>query len=139
MDAADSGKPEAGNWAVLLSAIPGLRWQTTAQELLDGDLEPFLGFVLAFESEHHADLEKVVAALGVGDRDVAKSLCHKLKGASGTLGFDDLFLLLKEIEQILKQGGGSNELTRLADSLGRMLEEIFAGVELVRTKLNSHG
>ena len=61
--------------------------------------DEFLEFVELFVEVGTSDLDKLQTAIAEGNAESAANAAHSIKGASGNLGFMELYEIAKEIEE----------------------------------------
>jgi len=69
-----------------------------------------------------ADMERLRAAAAAGDAGTLEQIGHRLRGAAGSYGFDQLGELAKQLEQAAKAGDSASFLRLVAEmgeNLGR--------------------
>ncbi len=82
----------------------------------------YLRLVDIFIEDYTDIVDRIRKNLGEGDRDTAIRLAHTLKGASGTLGAQDLQAQARNLEQMLAAGDeNSEQLARVSDHLSAVL------------------
>ena len=72
------------------------------------DEEDFIELIELFVTTSLADLDKIKQGFKSGNCEDAAAAAHSIKGASGNLGFDDIFNLAKDMEMQAKQGSLDN-------------------------------
>jgi len=68
------------------------------------DEEDFMELVELFITTTQADIAKIKSGVQNNNPDEAAAASHSIKGASGNLGFDDMFELTKIMEMQAKSG-----------------------------------
>ena len=91
-----------------------------AADSLGLDEEEFSEIVELFIDTAQSDIDNLSEGCKNGDTEKAANAAHSLKGASGTLGFMDIYEIAKKAEEDAK----NNDLDKLADSV-RQLNTCF--------------
>ncbi len=73
-------------------------------EQLEMDETDFMELIDLFVDTTRRDIAGIRAALSAGDAVGAASGAHSIKGASGNLGLDELFVMAREMEMLAKKG-----------------------------------
>ena len=82
-----------------------LKWDREfALEQVDGDEEFLKELVVFFIETTKSDLEKLKTAIEAGDNEVARAAAHSIKGAAGNLGFQGMWEMAKEVENLSREG-----------------------------------
>ncbi|MCP3871869.1 MAG: Hpt domain-containing protein [Desulfobacteraceae bacterium] len=89
------------------------------------DDEDFMELVELFVTTSLSDIDKIKKGFQEGNCDDAAAASHSIKGASGNLGFDDIYKLSMEMEMQAKQGSLEN------------FENFISDLESMVTALNS--
>jgi CheY-like chemotaxis protein len=74
-------------------------------------------------------LQRVQKALGEGDLQSAIREAHTLKGLCGNIGAKELFAHAKELEEMLRKGGMSEEAQKLLEAIAQKLDLLIARIE----------
>ena len=67
----------------------------------EGDVEEL---VALFITTTVSDINKIKKSVADGHSADAAAISHSIKGVAGNMGFDDIFVLSKEMERQAKQG-----------------------------------
>lgn len=67
------------------------------------DDEDFMELVELFVTTTLSDIDKIKKGVQQSDCEAAAAASHSIKGASGNLGFDDIFKLAKDMEMQARQ------------------------------------
>ncbi|MDM8554631.1 Hpt domain-containing protein [Desulfococcaceae bacterium HSG7] len=87
-----------------------------AADSLGLDEEEFSEIVELFIDTAQSDIDKLKEGFDNGDTEKAANASHSLKGASGTLGFMDIYEIAKKAEEEAKD----NDLDKLANSVAEL-------------------
>lgn len=87
-----------------------------AAESLGLNEEEFSEIVELFIDTAESDIDSLREGFKSGDTERAANAAHSLKGASGTLGFMDIYEIAKKAEEHAK----NNDLDQLADSVAEL-------------------
>ncbi len=72
------------------------------------DEDDFKELVELFITTTLSDIDKIKNSVQQGNSQDAAAASHSIKGASGNLGFDEIFTLAKDMEMQAKQGNIDN-------------------------------
>lgn len=72
------------------------------------DEEDFIELVELFVTTSLSDIEKIKNGITQNKPDDVAAASHSIKGASGNMGFDDIFTLAKDMEMQAKKGSLEN-------------------------------
>ena len=84
-----------------LTAIPGLDVAAGLKSFL-GKLPKYQELLLLYGEVHRDDLKSVRALLGQGEREKARRILHKLKGASRAVGASEVLRQTSELDAFLR-------------------------------------
>ena len=100
---------------------------TSLSERLGLEKEDFLELVELFLETGASDLNKLETALQQEDVEEVVKSSHSIKGASGNLGFTDIFEAAKGVEQNARANsldGATDAVGAIKGHLGRIAKEI---------------
>ncbi|MFH2060558.1 MAG: Hpt domain-containing protein [Pseudomonadota bacterium] len=72
------------------------------------DEEDFMELVELFVTTSLSDIEKIKTGVAQNNPGDVAAASHSIKGASGNMGFDDIFALSKDMEMQAKNGSLEN-------------------------------
>ncbi len=75
-------------------------------------------------------VDKLRAALAVGDHVQGARVCHDLKGTAGGYGYPEISELAQHLETALKTGGETTHLTQLVDQIATLCQRALIGLDL---------
>lgn len=104
------GKIMATDWLLQLAEITDMDVDKTLDRFLNNE-KLFLKFLLKFQKDE--TFESLRSTLAAGDSQAAFAHAHTLKGITGNLGFDNLFLPLTALTETLRAG----ELEKAVESM----------------------
>ena len=64
-----------------------------------------------------AERDVLAEALGAGDREQVRAVCHRMAGAAGMFGSPDLSALASELEALIEDGTQGEALSGAASAL----------------------
>jgi HPt (histidine-containing phosphotransfer) domain-containing protein len=113
----------------VLAAIPGLDFATGLKNTL-GQLHKYLELLRLFGKLHGGEMASVRTLLEQGERENARRVVHRLKGASGALGANEVHRLATELDMFLRGAAPLAEadamLAGLESSLNNLCDAIPA-------------
>jgi CheY-like chemotaxis protein len=92
---------------------------------LPADNEAFQTIIVKFSDQLRKRLAAVKQARRKGDRPEIASFAHWLKGAGGTVGFDDFTEPAKRLEQLAKGGGKSADIDTELKTILRLAGRLY--------------
>ncbi|MBU1341293.1 MAG: Hpt domain-containing protein [Proteobacteria bacterium] len=87
------------------------------------DDDDFMELVELFVTTTFSDIDKIKKGVKEGSPQDAAAASHSIKGASGNLGFDEIFNLTRDMEMQAKKGSLENFETYVCD-LERMVNAL---------------
>jgi len=116
-----------------LAAIKGLN-PRQGLDVLNGDLDIYLGFLHRFVKIHRFDIVRANEYLSSAQQDDARNLVHSLKGTAATLGLDTIRDAALEFESELKLG----KSTQLLQLPLRKLDKALSMIEQELKEISEH-
>jgi signal transduction histidine kinase/DNA-binding response OmpR family regulator/HPt (histidine-containing phosphotransfer) domain-containing protein len=102
---------------------------------LGGDWRLFRKVLIGFVEEHGSTGAEIRAALGGGDKELARRLAHTLKGLAGTIAAEELAAEAEALETAIRAEGGAG-VEPLVQVVERALEVVVSSVrEVTRGEL----
>ncbi|MCD4718707.1 MAG: Hpt domain-containing protein [Desulfobacula sp.] len=84
------------------------------------DEDDFKELVELFITTTLSDIDKIKKSVRQGNSQDAAAASNSIKGASGNLGFDDMFTLAKDMEMQARQGSLDNFAAYITDLENRV-------------------
>jgi CheY-like chemotaxis protein len=92
--------------------------------------ERYARLLRLFAKDHAGDMDKVRQSLQEGDREAAERIIHSLKGVSGTLGINEVYPLVVDLNTQIRS-------TVTVDELLAAIPAVEAALQLVCSGINS--
>jgi two-component system sensor histidine kinase/response regulator len=119
---------------MLPSDLPGIS-MVSGLSRVGGNKKLYVKLLCRFRESQENAAHEIRAALRSGDKDTAGRLAHTVKGVSGNLGAENLYLAAAELEKAIKQGK-ENVRSSLAE-FGSRLKTVMEGIKVL--EVNSAG
>jgi PAS domain S-box-containing protein len=107
--------------------LPGIS-MASGLERVGGNVKLYTKLLGKFRRGQENACAEIRAAIESGDRETAVRLAHTVKGVSGNLGADALYLASAELEKVLKEGADENFEQAMVEFDAR-LHEVMEGIE----------
>ena len=107
--------------------LPGIS-MASGLERVGGNVKLYTRLLGKFRKGQENACAEIKTALESGERETAVRLAHTVKGVSGNLGAEALYLASAELEKVLKEGGDEN-LERPMQEFDARLREVMDGIE----------
>ncbi|MEH6814465.1 MAG: response regulator, partial [Motiliproteus sp.] len=113
--------PEDRAVVAQLEAMDGLDTRVGLRNM-QGNVQSYLRFLWHFDDSHGEDVAKLEAHAGTGELELARRICHTLKGVAGSLGLPGVQQAAAALESYLREMAkddvvGSQKLLRLSELL----------------------
>ena len=95
------------------------------------DEDEFLEITELYLETSHSDLNKLLASIKEGDIAEVVERAHSLKGASGNMGFVEVYEIAREIEMNAR----NNVLEGTEEAISTIREQLDFITEQIKTKL----
>ncbi|HMV20551.1 MAG TPA: PAS domain S-box protein [Rhodocyclaceae bacterium] len=128
-----ASEPDASRLLNRLQAIPGLGADVGVRRLR-GKVRTYLRVAEMFTTEHSSDAETIRQMLIDGNLTDARRHAHSLKGAAGALGAPRLAELATQLENLIAQGAGGNQVEAARIALGTELSRLITAISLALTR-----
>jgi two-component system, sensor histidine kinase and response regulator len=107
----------------------------SALKRVGGNKKLFLRILSQFKDNNQNFAEKVISAVKAKDQELAVRLAHSLKGVSGNIGAQDIFLKTKTLEGMLKASIDHIEPVEAELVIvTAMLKQLFTGIAAITEK-----
>ncbi len=123
--------PEGAVAGIQEGAMPEISGVNTDQGLkhAGGDQQLYLKLLIRFCGNQRGIDERIERALQQGDRLSAERLAHTLKGTSGTIGAEALFVAAQSLERCIKDGEPVPICAKLLEETMEHLEQTIESIE----------
>ncbi|MCK5228023.1 MAG: Hpt domain-containing protein [Desulfobulbaceae bacterium] len=109
--------------------LPGIDL-ADALRRLNGNLDFLKEILIDFADQNHSTAIDIRNAISDKDYDLARTLCHTLKGVAGNIGAKDLFQTAQLLEKAIKTNQ-LNENDPLIQSLEQRLNEVLSAKNIL--------
>jgi two-component system sensor histidine kinase/response regulator len=119
---------------VLLSELPGMSISSGLARV-GGNKQLYVKLLLKFKDGQETALEQIRAALQSGDSETAARVAHTVKGVSGNLGGEGLFIAASALEKAIKDG--EQDLDHCMAEFDAQLKVVMDGIGALEKSLES--
>jgi PAS domain S-box-containing protein len=124
---ADEEKEKVEDIFTAKDALPGIDVETGLTKVA-GNKNLYRRLLIRFHQNNRHSVDEMKSAFGKGDFDKLKHMAHTIKGVSGNLGINGLFISSNDLENILK-AGNPQEIETFLDFYFSLLESILSTIE----------
>ena len=94
-----------------------------------GRPERYARLLRMFSNDHAADVDRVRTELAAGDRETAERIIHSLKGVAGTLGLNEVYPLVVELNVLIRSNVTVDEILAAIFPLEAALKTVCSGID----------
>jgi PAS domain S-box-containing protein len=96
--------------------------------------ERYARLLRLFAKDHAGDMDKVRQSLQEGDREAAERIIHSLKGVSGTLGINEVYPLVVDLNTLIRSTVSVDELLAAIPAVEAALQLVCSGIDSLPSK-----
>ena len=96
--------------------------------------ERYARLLRLYAKDHAGDMDKVRQSLQAGDREAAEQVVHSLKGVSGTLGINEVYPLVVELNTLIRSTVTVDELLAVIPAVEVALKAVCSAIDTLPAK-----